>query len=164
MALLLTRFDFIFFRLSKLLLFCVFAIYPYFIVFLPSGTSPLFYYPWCYVYLCLFVCDQWDRGDNAVQVKYGLHVNLNFPCYATERTVFCFTVCHILLFVSWRKHQCEWHRCPRQISLWGNKVFFFPYPYTSTTWILNLIFNFFSETHQQPFFCALEIRSNECDA
>lgn len=130
MALLLTRFDFIFSVWASCycfayLLFIHILLYSY-----PRAPRRCFITPGAvFIYVYLFVING-IGGDNAAQVKYGLHValyaNLNFPCYATERTVFCFSVCHILLFVSWRKHQCEWYWCPRQISLWGNeRVCFF---------------------------------------
>lgn len=129
MALLLTRFDFIF---SVWASCCCFAYLLFIHILLdsyPQAPHRCFITPGAlFIYVYLFVING-IGGDNAAQVKYGLHVtlyaNLNFPCYATERTVFCLSVCHILLFVSWRKHQCEWYWCPRQISLWGNESCFF---------------------------------------
>lgn len=100
-----------------------------------------------FIYVYLFVING-IGGDNAAQVKYGLHVtlyaNLNFPCYATERTVFCFSLCHILLFVSLKKTSV-WVALMSKTKVFFSLSFHLNYPD-----FFSLLL-FLSETHQQPF-------------
>lgn len=165
MALLLTRFDFIFSVWASCycfayLLFIHILLYSY-----PRAPRRCFITTGAmFIYVYLFVING-IGGDNAAQVKYGLHVtlyaNLNFPVMPQRGPCFvslCVTFCCLCL--------------EENVSVSGTdvqdkfpsgemKVFF---PLSLHLNYLDIFFNFLSETHQQPFYCVPEIRSNERNA